>query len=198
MLLKGFFAMYGLRGAIVAGIGCAFAAEPVWFGSELAGPAGVGVDAEATAADAPSAQSASAAERRRAWDVDMWPLGGFIRCAVWSAGRPFAALVRVRHRRALGAVTAVIWVLVLLLAPEMPASGPFAACAATCPPNALQVFTGAEDAGRLLGDAANAVTVASLVAVAGLLLARTRESAPAFRRTLTPLCVGAGRGPGVT
>ena len=36
---------------------------------------------------------------------------------------------------------------------------------------------------------ANAVTVASFVAVTGLLLVRMRESDPAFRRTLTPLFV---------
>ena len=48
----------------------------------------------------------------------------------------------------LGAVLSVIWVLVLLLADELPASGPFAACAAACPENALQVFEGAEHAGR--------------------------------------------------
>ena len=33
----------------------------------------------------------------------------------------------------LGAVLAVIWVLVLVLAEELPPSGPFAACAAACP-----------------------------------------------------------------
>jgi signal transduction histidine kinase len=89
----------------------------------------------------------------------------------------------------LGVVTAAIWVPLLLLAQELPASGPFASCVATCPSNALQLFTGAEAAGRVLGDAANAVTVASFVAVTALLVVRTRESEPAFRRTLTPLCV---------
>ena len=71
--------MNGFWGAIVAGIGF--------------------VAADATAADAASAQSASAAERRRIWDVDMWLLAGFIRCAVWSVERSIAALVRIRHRR---------------------------------------------------------------------------------------------------
>jgi signal transduction histidine kinase len=87
----------------------------------------------------------------------------------------------------LGAVLSVIWVLVLLLAEQLPASGPFAACAAACPENALQVFEGAEAFGQILGDAANAVTVASFVAVTGLLLVRMRESDPAFRRTFIPL-----------
>src|SRR4051794_11611144 len=88
---------------------------------------------------------------------------------------------------ALAVVTTAVWVLVLLFAVHLPAAGPFAACAATCPANALQLFSGAEATGRVLGDLANAVTVASFVAVTGLLLVRMRESDPRFRRTLTPL-----------
>ena len=42
---------------------------------------------------------------------------------------------------------------------------------ATCPENALRVIDGAAEAGRALGDVANAITVASFVAVTGLLLA---------------------------
>ena len=77
-----------------------------------------------------------------------------------------------RFAGVLGAVLAAIWLFVLALAEQLPASGPFAACAAACPANAVQVFSGAETAGRLLGDVANAVTVASFVAVTAMLLAR--------------------------
>ena len=42
---------------------------------------------------------------------------------------------------------------------ELPASGPFAGCAAACPHNALRVVDGAAEAGRVAGDVANAVTI---------------------------------------
>jgi signal transduction histidine kinase len=87
----------------------------------------------------------------------------------------------------LAAVDALVWLALLLLAEELPPSGPFADCAAACPENPLRVIDGAADAGRLLGDLANVVTVASFVAVTALLLGRMRESDRASRRTLAPL-----------
>ena len=91
-----------------------------------------------------------------------------------------------RDRRFVGVLGAVLgrdlgcscW----LLAEELPPSGPFAACAAACPRERVAaVRRGAEAPGGVLGDVANAVTVASFVAVTGLLLAahaRVRSRGP--------------------
>jgi len=97
-----------------------------------------------------------------------------------------------RDRRFVGvlaAVTALVWLLVLALAVELPPGGPFAACAGACPENALRVVDRAAEAGRVMGAVANVVTVVSFVAATVLLLLRMRESDRVARRTLAPLFV---------
>jgi signal transduction histidine kinase len=89
----------------------------------------------------------------------------------------------------LGAVDAVVWLLILALAVELPPSGPFADCDGNCPENALRIADGAAGAGRALSDVAGVITISAFVAVAGLLLVRMRGSERAARRTLAPLFV---------
>ena len=113
---------------------------------------------------------------------------------------------RLRARRdrllvaGLAAGVALVWVALLSIATELPPAGPFSECAGACPENALRIFDGAEDAGVVLGSVANALTVASLLAVAVLLPVRMRGSSHVARRSLAPLfvamsalLVGAGR-----
>ena len=83
--------------------------------------------------------------------------------------------------------TVVVWVVVLALAVRLPTTGPFSECAAACPHNALRVVDGAAEAGRVAGVVANAVTVASFLAVTVLLPVRLRGTGRAGRRTLAPL-----------
>ena len=71
--------MNGFCGAIVAGIGFAFAGAPEEAGSDVAGP-GLTGSADATAAVAPSAQTASAADRRTMCEGVMGLQRGVIRC----------------------------------------------------------------------------------------------------------------------
>ena len=87
----------------------------------------------------------------------------------------------------LAVVDVVVWIVVLALAVRLPTTGPFSECAAVCPHNALRVFDGAAEAGRVAGVVANAVTVGSFLAVTVLLLVRLRRAGRAGRRTVAPL-----------
>src|SRR3954451_10785503 len=112
-------------------------------------------------------------------------------CLSFPRGGPGSSRDR-RFVVALGAAEALLWAAVLALAAELPAAGPFAACAAACPENALRFVDGAAGVGHALGTVANAVSAAAFVAVAGVLLARMRGSDRAARRTFAPLFAALG------
>jgi len=107
-------------------------------------------------------------------------------CVSFPLGRPPTRRER-RFVALFGAVGAVLWLLILALAVELPPGGPFADCEGACPENALRFIDGGADIGRVLGDAVGVVTVAAFVVTAVLLLLRLGESDRAAQRTLAPL-----------
>ena len=89
----------------------------------------------------------------------------------------------------LGIAYALVWLLVLALAVELPTSGPFSECVHACPHNALRVVDAPAAAGRFVSGLATALILASFLAVTVLLLVRMGRSGRLARRTLSPLFV---------
>jgi len=82
--------------------------------------------------------------------------------------------------------TAVVWGMLLVIAPSLPAGGSFVNCGHSCPPNALQVV-GDGALARALATAVRALFIVSAIGVAMLLLAKTRSSGRLRRRAIAPL-----------
>ena len=87
--------------------------------------------------------------------------------------------------RAYALSTAVLWSLVLALAPTFPGAGSFNDCGTRCPRNAL--VGGDAVIGTALNTAASIVFTIALIGLTMLLFDKARAPRPVFRRELTPV-----------
>jgi signal transduction histidine kinase len=85
--------------------------------------------------------------------------------------------------------TAVLWVLILALAPKLPRAELEIACGPRCPANGLQVVNGHAGAGRALGTALSVVFTIAPIGVAMLIFNKARSRSRLRRRTMTPLAI---------
>ena len=83
----------------------------------------------------------------------------------------------------------VVWGLILLLSPTLPAGGDFTNCGTACPHNALQIVTGYANTGAVLLTAADIVFTIAAIGVAMLVFNRARSPSHLRRRALTPLAI---------
>ncbi len=85
--------------------------------------------------------------------------------------------------------TGVVWGLILLLSPRLPAGSDFTNCGTSCPHNALQIATGHVTLGMALVTSSDIVLTIAAIGVAMLVFHKSRSSGRLRRRTLTPLAV---------
>ena len=83
--------------------------------------------------------------------------------------------------------TFVVWGLILLLSPTLPAGGDFTNCGTDCPPNALQIVTGHPNIGLALTSASDIVFSIAAIGLAMLVFNKARSPSHLRRRALTPL-----------
>jgi signal transduction histidine kinase len=88
---------------------------------------------------------------------------------------------------AFGVVIAVLWLLILPLAPHAPNGGPLVSCGSSCPVNGFQVISGGDSVGTALVTLLKAVLTVGPVIVAALIVHHARTAPPLRRRTITPL-----------
>lgn len=82
----------------------------------------------------------------------------------------------------------VVWGLILLLSPTLPAGGDFTNCGTACPNNALQIASGHGDTKALL-TAADIVFSIAAIGVAMLVFNKARSPSHLRRRALAPLTI---------
>jgi signal transduction histidine kinase len=85
--------------------------------------------------------------------------------------------------------TGVVWGLILLLSPTLPAGSDFTNCGTNCPPNALQIVSGHIAAGKALIIASDVVFTVAAIGVAMLVFYKARSSWRLRRRAMTPLLI---------
>jgi signal transduction histidine kinase len=85
--------------------------------------------------------------------------------------------------------TALVWGLILALAPTLPPGGDFTNCGTRCPHNALQIVSGHAATGAALNTAYSVVTTISLIGIVMLISTKARSSTHLRRRALAPLAV---------
>ena len=83
----------------------------------------------------------------------------------------------------------VVWGLILLVSPTLPAGGDFTNCGTACPDNALQIVSGHADTGVALLTAADIVFTIGAIGVAMLVFNKARSPSHLRRRALTPLTI---------
>ena len=83
----------------------------------------------------------------------------------------------------------VVWGLILLLSPTLPAGGDFTNCGSGCPDNALQIVSGHADTGMALNSAADVVYSIGAIGVAMLVFNKARSGSHLRRRALAPLTI---------
>jgi signal transduction histidine kinase len=88
---------------------------------------------------------------------------------------------------AFSAVSAAVWVLVLLLSKTLPHGGAYSDCARDCPANPVQVFDVSHSVTSAVNLTANVVTAVALAAVIVLLVRKARSPAHLRRRAVVPL-----------
>jgi signal transduction histidine kinase len=86
---------------------------------------------------------------------------------------------------------ALLWALILALAPTLPAGGSEIECGTNCPHNPFALVGGAAEPGKALGTTLNIVVTIGLIGVAMLMFSKARSPSPLRRRTVTPLAVAA-------
>jgi signal transduction histidine kinase len=92
---------------------------------------------------------------------------------------------------AFGSATAVLWLLILPLAPHPPGGGPLVSCGSSCPANGFQVIHGGAGIGAALHTAFIVVFTIAPTIVAVLLIQHARSASHLQRRTIMPLAVAA-------
>ena len=85
--------------------------------------------------------------------------------------------------------TAVVWGLILALAPTLPPGGSFVNCGTRCPPNALQLFDGHANVATALTTTFHVQFAIALIGLAVLIVSKARSTSPIRRRAMTPLAV---------
>ena len=85
--------------------------------------------------------------------------------------------------------TAIVWTLILAIAPALPAGGSFVSCGTRCPRNALQIVDGHAATGAALSTIFQILFTVALIGVATLIVSKARSSAAARRRAIVPLAV---------
>jgi signal transduction histidine kinase len=86
---------------------------------------------------------------------------------------------------------ALLWALILALAPTLPPGGSEVECGTRCPDNAFAIVSGQLEPGKALGTTLNIVVTIGLIGVAMLMFNKARSSSLLRRRTVTPLAVTA-------
>ena len=91
--------------------------------------------------------------------------------------------------------TAVVWGLILLLSPTLPAGGDFTNCGTDCPHNALQIVSGHADTRRgARSRPSDIVFTIAAIGVAMLVFNKARSPSHLRRRALAPLTIARARG----
>jgi signal transduction histidine kinase len=85
--------------------------------------------------------------------------------------------------------TAVVWTLILALAPTLPPGGSFVNCGTQCPGNALQIVDGHASTGAVLSTIFQIIFTVALIGVATLIVSKARSAAEVRRRAMVPLAV---------
>ncbi len=83
----------------------------------------------------------------------------------------------------------VVWGLIILFSPTLPAGSDFTNCGANCPHNALQIVSGHAATGTALITASDVVFTVAAIGVAMLVFYKARSSSRLRRRAMTPLLI---------
>src|SRR5205823_3764844 len=90
---------------------------------------------------------------------------------------------------AMVAMTALLWVPIVLFAHQLPVGGAFVDCRGACPPNGLMVISGSQEVGDGFSKAADVWDLVILVVAAILVAGRFRVGSRLIRRALAPALV---------
>ncbi len=85
--------------------------------------------------------------------------------------------------------TVVVWGLILLLSPTLPAGGDFTNCGTNCPENALQIVSGHAEIAKALTSASDIVFTIAAIGLAMLVYNKARSPSRLRRRALAPLTI---------
>jgi signal transduction histidine kinase len=99
----------------------------------------------------------------------------------WSVERWFVV--------AIALATAVVWLLLLVLAPTLPAGGSEIECGSRCPPNGLQIVNGGAGAATALATAVSVVFTVALIGQVALISNKARSPSRLRRRMMMPLAI---------
>jgi signal transduction histidine kinase len=92
--------------------------------------------------------------------------------------------------RSLGLITAVLWLLALLLVERLPAAGPLTDCDSRCPDNAFRVLTPPHVLSSAIVASIGLATAAGLVALVVMLRDKARSATRLRRRMVVPVLCG--------
>ena len=140
-----------------------------------------------------SVTSLNASEEPLAYTIGMVAWAGYI---VY-VGNLYLAFPRGRLESALergfilafAVSTTVVWGLILLVSPKLPAGGDLTNCGADCPHNALQVVHGHATLAVALNSASDIVFTIAAIGVAMLVYNKARSPSRLRRRALAPLTI---------